>query len=204
MDSKNQEGVLTHDTNRIENRSDQELVCSVQARDETHLKAFEALMMRYEPGIYRTALRMLNNASDAEDITQEVFLKAYRSLPGFRGSASFKTWLYRILHNECMDCFATRKKISQIDESVTEHQIVFVSTSDHSESHLILSDHIQKTLHNLTDQEREMITLRFVSDLSLKDIAQTLNISLSATKMRFYRALERFEREYQNIEAEHT
>ena len=71
--------------------------------------AFEELILKHEKIVYNLALRMMNHSEDAQDIAQEVFLKAYRSLANFDERAAFSTWLYRITHNTCIDAMRKRK-----------------------------------------------------------------------------------------------
>ncbi len=179
---------------------DQQLVENSKLNHRNDNRAFDALVNRYESRIFRSALRYLGCQMDAEDVTQDVFVKAYWGLPNFRGNASFKTWIYQILRNECMNRFASRKKTQRIEESVSNFVLTNQQSMNDEESALILNDQIQHSLQTLSVQDREIIILRFISDLSLAEIAQTLDVSLSATKMRFYRALQRFEDEYKKNE----
>ena len=72
--------------------------------------AFEHLVHAYEKTVYNLALRTLGNREDAEDVTQEAFLKAYRSLDSFRGDSKFSVWLYRIVSNLCLDLLRSRQR----------------------------------------------------------------------------------------------
>ena len=74
------------------------------------LKAYDILMQKYEKKVYNLCYRMVNNAEDAADLAQEVFLKAYRALTDFRGQSAFSTWLYRIAVNACRDELRKRRK----------------------------------------------------------------------------------------------
>ena len=74
------------------------------------VNAFETLVREYEKNVYNIALRMVNNSEDASDMTQEAFIKAYNSLPNFRGDSKFSVWLYRIVSNVCLDFLRSKSR----------------------------------------------------------------------------------------------
>ena len=84
------------------------------------VNAFEALVRAYEKNVYNLALRMMGNAQDAEDMAQEAFLKAYNSLPGFRGDSRFSVWLYRIVSNVCLDQLRKKSKRPTVSLSMED------------------------------------------------------------------------------------
>jgi RNA polymerase sigma-70 factor (ECF subfamily) len=89
-------GVILHVDDRI----------LVQAAQDGDLDAFEALVCRHQPAVYRVALRMLVSEADAQDATQETFVRAWRALPSFRHDSALTTWLYRIVTRRCLDLIA--------------------------------------------------------------------------------------------------
>lgn len=163
-------------------------------------QAFSILVLRYEGLIYRVALRYLRIDADADDATQDTFLKAFRGLYGFRQDAQFKTWLFRILHNVCMTRLAQRKRMESIElaelelPSLAENSI---ASDDYQQ--LIDNDAIQQVMDLLSEQERQILILKLIADLSLQEAADTLGLSLSAAKMRFYRAQQHFAEIYTRI-----
>lgn len=190
-------------SNRLQSNnelSDSELLvlCINQQRVDTQI--FSILVQRYEAMIYRVALRYLNNEADADDATQDTFIKAFRGLPGFRQDAQFKTWLFKILHNVCMTKFNHRKRhiSSEFDELDTSALPENLNTDEYQ--CLIENDLIQKTLAQLNQQDRQILILRLIAELSLQETAETLGLGLSASKMRFYRAQERFIEIYNQLE----
>src|SRR5690349_4907029 len=92
--------------------ADRVLVQAAQAGD---LDAFETLVRRYQAPVYRIALRLLHSSADAEDVTQDTFIRAWRSLPRFRGESAFPTWLYRIVTRRCLDLLAARRPTQVLD-----------------------------------------------------------------------------------------
>src|SRR6058998_2564545 len=94
--------------------SDGELVARYLRGDGS---AFDALVLRHRLAVYRVAYRLLGNHEDADDVSQEAFLRAYRALPGFRGEASFRTWITRIVINLALNARRTRLMTVPIEET---------------------------------------------------------------------------------------
>ena len=95
------------------------IVQGVRAGDAN---AFETLVTAYEKTVYNLALRMVGNPQDAEDMTQEAFLKAYNSLDSFRGDSKFSVWLYRIVSNVCLDHLRKKNRRSTVSLSVEDDE----------------------------------------------------------------------------------
>jgi RNA polymerase sigma-70 factor (ECF subfamily) len=157
---------------------------------------FEELVKRYQKKVFYLCKRYLSVETEAEDATQEVFIKVFHSLSAFDNRSAFTTWLFSIAINHCKTLLAKRNLDSQryeygneqaeenyLDESQDIAQDV--ETEDDKEC-------IQEAISKMKGDERDMILLRFSSELALDDIAKVLGKKLSATKMGFYRALEKF------------
>lgn len=143
-------------------------------------------MRRHDRLIFGVSLRLVGNRQDAEDITQDVMLKIFSKLNSFEGRSSFKTWMVRVTRNACKDWLKKRAISKQYSQALAnepqEH-----STIEYEEDRLI------GLLKDLSPADREVLTLRFVADLSLQEISETTDLSLSATKMRLYRAIDRLQ-----------
>src|SRR5215475_10753031 len=95
---------------------------AIAASQRGEREAFDELVLRYQRDVYRLCYRYVNNHEDANDLAQEVFLKAYRAIGGFRGDSSFSTWLYRIAVNTCLNFRSARKPPAQeLSDSVPDH-----------------------------------------------------------------------------------
>ncbi len=166
-------------------------------------EAFRQLVERSKVNVYRLAYDLTGNRHDAEDLSQDVFVKAYRSLHSFRGDAKWSTWLYRITVNTCHDHRETvSHKIMKAREDIHEHEEVsanhnaggYVSPDRTAESRLI-QDSIEKALSTLSQRERAVFTLRHYHDLPLKEIASTLELTEGSVKSYLFRALQRLQQE---------
>ncbi len=138
-------------------------------------------------------MRLLSDPEDARDVTQEAYLRAYRGLKNFRGDADFRTWMYRITAN----CSAThlRRRFRHRHDALDEE--LFVVDNDashspdaHSETQALRSELVQ-ALSTLPPKLRAVIVLRDIYDLSHAEIAEELNISESAAKVRLHRGRRR-------------
>lgn len=158
------------------------------------LDAFEELVRQYEKRVYAVALRSSGSPEDAADITQEVFLRAWRSIESFRGDSGFSTWLFRITMNLCVD--HARHKNAQpqtqplvVGEEDAERPIP--DTAPTPEEHLENSElgrELAAALDEVSEEHRRIVLLRDVSGLSYTEIAEVLEISEGTVKSRLSRA----------------
>lgn len=177
-----------------ETASEQELIASILAgqRDNFHL-----LIRPYEQQLYRTALALMKNATEAEDVVQDAVLKAYRKLASFRGDSKFSTWLIAITLNEARARLRkeSRASIDSLDAqqenggdftpaALTDWREVPLAALERQE----LRKLIQGAVAELPDAYREIVTLRDVEELSVNETAEMLGISVSLVKVRLHRA----------------
>ena len=188
--------------------SDEELVrrCQETLPDDT--RAFEILVERNSDQVFAIAYRMLGDAQEAEDQSQEVFVKVYRSFNRVRGDAAFSTWLYRITVNTCLDGLSKRKRrVQPVDVDLAEVEEIRLPRAGQRgerspEQALLqneLSECIQDALMALRDKERTILTLRDVEEMEYQTIADVLNIRMSAVKMRIHRARVAFRQVFARI-----
>ncbi len=160
--------------------------------------AFEELMLQHQTQVYNLCYRMTGNAEDAEDMTQETFLKAWKYLEGFHMDSAFSTWLYRLASNSCLDLLRSKKRkptISLVQEDEDGEEMVFdpVDPSDQPDELLLKKEErqiLQQALASLEDQQRAILTLRVVNDMSYEEISRILQIKEGTVKSRLARARE--------------
>lgn len=151
------------------------------------LEAFEYIYRQTSGFVYNVALRVINNRLDAEEVTQDVFMKIYRNLPQFRFRAQFKTWVYRITVNTALNMRRSRPK-----ETADYDWVVNTASTNPSsaiESHGF-KQRVQKLLETLPIEQRVCIVLRDLEGLSYKEISKALNIKLNTVRSRLRRARE--------------
>lgn len=177
---------------------------AVESPPEMDPVSFQELVDSHKKNVYYLALDLTGNHHDAEDLSQEVFIKAFRAMKGFRGEAKWSSWLYRITVNTYID--EKRKKTHQLLPLPEEHEgEEDVQTSGYisdprsnperdMESKNI-QEHIDEALKKLTPRERSVFVLRHYNDLILKDIGEVLNISEGTVKSLLFRAIKRMQKE---------
>ena len=170
--------------------------------------AFEELILKHEKIVYNLALRMMNHSEDAMDISQEVFLKAYRSLSNFDERSAFSTWLYRITHNTCIDEIRKRKgkQTYSLEEDLESEdgsmQRQVADDGDTPEESLMRKEQkseILRALDNLSEEHKAAIILRDVKGMSYEEIAEILELTLGTVKSRINRARNQLKSEILKI-----
>lgn len=152
---------------------------------------------------YRLALRMLEDASEAEDAVQEALYKAWRGLARFRGDAAFSTWVYRIVWTECVDRARRRPRVPIPMEDAEERARGGggddpVRRAERRERR----DAVERALQSLSPPYRAVLTLFYMEDLAIKDIARILDWPLGTVKTRLHRARRALRRALQGTDLE--
>jgi len=158
--------------------------------------AFEALMLDNQKKMYNLALKMSGNETDALDLSQEIFIKAYTSLSSFRMDCRFSVWLYRIAYNVCIDYTRKKKRemtipLSYTDEDGDEEEFEVPDIRYSPETELEKKETreaIKKALDSLSPEHKQVIIMREFSSMSYTQIADVLGISEGTVKSRIARA----------------
>ena len=161
-------------------------------------EAFRALVERHSRAIYRLAHRMTGNPSDAEDVVQETFLKAYRQLGRFESRANFGTWLHRIAVNCSIDLIRARPRRESAHDTSDLDAFMPAEAADTgrpSPERLMLSAQVQgritEAMESLSSMERAAFVLRHFEGHSIDEIGQALGLKANATKHSIFRAVRK-------------
>ena len=182
--------------------TDEELVARCKSELPRDTRSYEMLVRRHMNRVYNQVYQVVSNNEEAEDITQEVFVKVYNGLRKFEQQASFSSWLYRITTNTTLDAL---DKIKRRPKSVhagnsgktNEHdeeydplgsQAASVAGPEESVMQAELRECIRRVLKKLDHDQARLLVMRDLNDVSYDDIAKALSASLSAVKMRIHRA----------------
>jgi len=181
-------------TGMSDNRDETQIIASILAGN-TH--EFHDLIRPHERSVYIMALSLLHNEADAEDATQEAFLKAFRNLASFRGESKFSTWLISIVLNEARSRLRSRKtvKVESLDEPpedqghftpalLRDWREIPSEALERGEVRYLL----QQAITELPLIYREIFVLRDVEELSVNESAEALGITVAAVKVRLHRA----------------
>jgi len=161
-------------------------------------EAFRALVERHSRAVFRLAHRMTGNATDAEDVVQETFLKAYRQLSRFESRANFGTWLHRIAINCSIDLIRSRPHREAAHDSTDLEQFGAAEAADAgrpSPERLMLSSEVQERITSamsaLSQMERAAFVLRHFEGQSIDEISRALGLKTNAAKHSIFRAVRK-------------
>jgi len=158
-------------------------------------KAFARLMNRYKDSIFFMLLKMVNNSSDAEDLTIEAFGKAFRSLDSYTPKYAFSTWLFKIATNNCVD-FIRKKQLAPtpldyLQESMDNATVNIQSDMPDPEESMINHQKItalKDIVNQLKPRYKSLIELRYYKEYSYEEISSELNLPIGTVKAQLYRA----------------
>jgi len=177
------------------NKTDKRLIARVQQGEKA---AFDALVLKYRSRIVNLVSGFVHNQSDVLDVTQEVFLKAYRALPNFRGDSTFYTWLYRIAVNAAKNHLIVQvRRSSESEQDIAEIEQIEGNRALKeyaTPEHMLLKDEIQITvitiIEKLPEDLRMAVTLRELEGLSYEEIAVVMECPIGTVRSRIFRARE--------------
>ncbi len=178
-------------------QNDNELISKVLGGDQ---QAYAVLVDRYKSYVFTLALRFTKNREDAEEVSQDIFIKAYRALADFRGASKFSTWLYTIVNTTCITFL--RKKRLEV-HSLDNEKVFEVADSQDSGLRANLVEQksrvnmVNRAIALLSSDDAEIITLFYKGEQSLDEIAKVLGIETNAVKVRLHRARTRLKEKMQ-------
>ena len=177
--------------------SDNDIISKVLSGDR---QAFAALVNRYQDYVFTLALRMIRSREDAEEVAQDVFVKAYKALSGFRGDSKFSTWLYTIVNTTCLSFL--RKKRPWVQSLDNEKMLAAAEVRDPGMDAIPVEQKskqmmVQQAINLLNPDDAEVITLFYKAEQSLEEISFILGIEVNAAKVRLHRARVRLKEKMQ-------
>lgn len=177
-----------------------------QARNGDHV-AFHQLVDKFQPGIFRMIYYRTGSQEDAEDLTQDVFMKAYKNLNGLKTTAVFRAWLYRIAVNRVRDFYRKKQLLSlfqftSVDEENFREtpEMAVNSQAPQNLARQEFWDRVNQAMAFLSRMEKEVFMLRFFDQLSIKEITGALGKNESTVKTHLYRALGKLKTQLAGME----
>lgn len=167
-----------------------------------NMNSFEELIKKYEKLIYSICYRMFNNAEDAKDVSQEVFLKIYKNMGKAIGKGNFKSWICTVTNNACIDVLRSRKKTISLDAPVNNDEnfkLDLPDTAPLPEEILINTETkniIEKSISKLPLDYKSIIILREINNLSYEEISGILKINIGTVKSRISRSRQKLKEIY--------
>lgn len=169
--------------------SDSELISEVLAGNS---RAYTDLIRRYQHMVYTLAVRMLGNREVAEETTQDVFVKVYKSLRNFRGDSKFSTWLYKVAYHRILDA-SGRESRQKVNRSTIRPDVVYTASTETTWNTVMIKERrefLHRILEQLSQDENAVLSLFYLQELSIREISGIMNLSQSAVKVRLFRARE--------------
>lgn len=169
--------------------------------------AFAEVIELYKDKVFQICYRMLGNRHEAEDISQEAFIRAYVNIHTFNQKRKFSTWLYRIATNLCIDRIRKKKPDYYLDAEVTGTEGLTMYSQVAAEGQLPeeeveemeLQAEIQRQILKLPDKYRSVIVLKYIEELSLQEISEILDLPLGTVKTRIHRGREALRKQLRNM-----
>lgn len=170
-----------------------EEILSKFREDKTRNEAFNLLLKKYQQKIYWHVRRMVINHDDADDLVQDVFIKIWKNLPGFRNDAQLYTWMYRIATNECITFLNKKKQKNNISLDDIDYELAdSLSSSDQ-----FTGDQIQRKLQEailtLPDKQRLVFNMKYFDDMKYEEMSDVLGTSVGALKASYHLAVKKIE-----------
>jgi len=172
---------------RVEHPDDESSVRAFRSGDR---RAFDELARTYRSRIQGICYRYTGNRADAEDLVQEVLLRAYRGLETFRGEASFRTWLYRITVNACLNWVAARRRSEGLSDELPDPRPGVVERLVKGQA----AELVRRAVSELPDRQRMTVLLRVYEELSHKEISEIMGCPVGTVKANFFFALKNLQK----------
>lgn len=156
-------------------------------------QAFAVLVDRYKDLVFTLAIRMLKNREEAEEVSQDTFIKVFKALPKFKGESKLSTWVYKVAYNTCLDRIKKNKnRYNEVAlDSFSEHQIKTVDNALHALEEKEQQQAIQDCLQQLASKDSFLLTLFYFEELSLEEISKVANMEANTVKVNIHRARKR-------------
>ncbi|MEQ0557655.1 sigma-70 family RNA polymerase sigma factor [Amycolatopsis sp. NEAU-NG30] len=170
---------------------DADLLARAAGGDDT---AFGALVRRHTPRMYRVALRITGSAAEAEDVVQEAWLAAWRSLAAFRRESAVSTWLYRVVTNSALAVLRRRRPTVSLDDPTPQSTVdsaLLAAAEPGPEGRVVRAEEVDAVLRaigRLEVSQRVPLVLRELEGLSYEEVADVLDVNVSALRSRLHRA----------------
>lgn len=170
--------------------TDQDIILKIKKGDT---ESFRLLVERYQHMIFTTASKILKNRQDAEEVSQDIFLKAYTSLKDFRGEAKFSTWLYRIAYHKCLDHLKKKRAVatSSIDALAENFQPGYKDSGLEKLEEIERKQFVKAAIEALPGDDGWIVTMFYLEELSLKEIAQITGRNPNSIKVKLFRSRDR-------------
>ncbi len=166
--------------------SDESYIERVLSGDKS---SYALLVERHKNMVFTIARRMMENREEAEEVAQDAFLKAYKSLKKFKQESKFSTWLYKIVYNQCITELRKKKKtVNSLDDEETNIDIEDTYNKIDQLEETDRKRYLDKAIDSLDDDDSMIVTLFYQDEMSTEEIAEIMDMSVSNIKIKLYRS----------------
>jgi RNA polymerase sigma-70 factor (ECF subfamily) len=180
------------------NTNDAELVDKVKSGDKS---GFNKIILKYQKQVYRFAKRLLNEHDDADDVTQEVFIRLYNSIGDFRGESKLSTYIYRITYNLCLNHIKKKNRFQKIHVNIEQENNLISGNNSNPEYDFAEKEKqklIRKAYDSLPEKQKAVFNLRFYENLSYEEISKITGKSVGGIKANYFHAFKKIELKIKN------
>jgi RNA polymerase sigma-70 factor (ECF subfamily) len=172
--------------------SDKEIIDLFRDQNTRHY-GFNTLVKQYQQPVYWLIRRMVIDHEDTDDLVQEVFIKVWQGLDGFRGDAKLFTWIYRIATNLCLNHIRKQRMMFFIPIVDVEHKLAQSLTSDPYFEGDAIELKLQRAILNLPQKQRLVFNMKYFNELSYEEMSEILGTSIGALKASYHFAIKKIE-----------
>lgn len=177
--------------------SNKEEIALIRSIKQGDIAAFSQIIDKHQNMAYSLAISIVKNKQEAEEVTQDAFVKAYQSLNNFKGNSAFSSWLYRIVYNTAISKLRSRKPHTEDLESkeMVRHEAF---SADDNKNRLELQERkklLKKALQKLKEEDAFILILYYYKEQSIEEISQTTGLSVSNVKVKLHRGRQQMHKE---------
>ncbi len=188
--------IITKTSKNLENKLKEisdDIIIGMLSDDKQFDGGFKRLVQKYQEPLYWHIRRMVHFHEDADDVIQNVFIKVFRGIKGFKGDSKLYTWLYKIATNESITFINKKKKISSVtehaDDDILSSKLKADTYFDSDQAQLILV----KAVESLPQKQKQIFNLRYYDNMTYKDMSEVLDTSVGALKASYHHAVKKIE-----------
>ena len=174
-------------------QAEDEEILSKFRDDKTRNEAFNLLLRKYQQKIYWHVRRMVIDHDDADDIVQDVFIKIWKNLPGFRNDAQLYTWMYRIATNECITFLNKKKQKNNVSLDDVDYELTDTLSGSDQFSGDQIQRKLQEAILTLPDKQRLVFNMKYYDDMKYEEMSDILGTSVGALKASYHLAVKKIE-----------
>ena len=177
----------------LDHPDDTYLITAFRKKDTQHY-AFNLLVRKYQERVYWHIRKMVISHEDADDITQDVFVKIWTKLDGFKEQSALFTWIYRIATNECLNFLKKKRRRFMLPIHDVAAELSNIIDHDPMVSGKKIEKELQKALLTIPDKQRLVFNMKYFDDMPYKEISAILNVSIGGLKASYHLAVKKVSR----------